>query len=278
MNSLRISSPAKINLYLKILGRRKDGYHELDTLFHRISLADSITLTKISSGIQLRSNISSLSGSTNLIWKAHSLIEQKLKRKFPVSVYLKKQIPIGAGLGGGSSNAAHFLLGLKKLYEISISKKKLAEIGLALGADVNFFLAQTRQARGRGIGEKLTPIPTPKKLWFVLVSFPKHLPTRKVYQMYAQQAGTRSLHSLTKERRVVKLPHNDLQPVSIMLYRPINKVLELFDEFGAQTALVSGSGPTVFAVAKDKKDAIRLARKLKKRFRTYKKIFISHTI
>ena len=298
MNSVQISSPAKVNLFLKVLGKRRDGYHNLFTLFHRISLTDTLVLQKIPSGIRLRTNIPSLpSGSKNLIWKAFHLLQER--KPFPggVSVTLQKKIPVGAGLGGGSSNAASFLLGIKRLYRLKISSKELQEIGSKLGADVNFFLRDVNQAIGYGKGEKLRSFPTRKPLWFILVIFPRSLSTAKVYRLYRKKrergAFPVPLDSLTKENPVVKLPQcfqtgdveklapfleNDLQKTSIRLYPAIERALRLFQKLGVSARLMSGSGPTVFAVLESGGEARTLAKAAWTHLRSYKKIFISHTL
>ena len=294
MKSLTVQSPAKINLFLKILGKRRDGYHEIVTLFHRISLADTLILKKIPSGIRIRTNVSSLpTGSRNILWKAFHLLGEEIALPGGVSVNLKKQIPIGAGLGGGSSNAASFLLGFKRLYRLRISKEKLLAMGAKLGADVNFFLLGVNQALGWGAGEKLSAHLNQKRLWFVLVAMPASLPTRKVYRNYRpSKDASGGLPFLTKGNRVVKLPYcfrngeagkitsflvNDLQETSARFYPPIRKTLRFFEQLGVRAALMSGSGPTVFAVMENRREALRLRKAARKHLRTYKKIFISHT-
>lgn len=293
MNSLTVRSPAKINLFLKVWGKRKDGYHEILTLFHRISLVDSLRLTKLSApGIRIRTNVPSLSvDSRNIIWKAFALLERKFRFKQGVSVDVRKRIPIGGGLGGGSSNAAFFLLGMKKLFGLKISKRELYRLGAKLGADVNFFLSGTRQALGYGKGERLRLLPCRKRFWFVLVFFPKSLSTARVYGAYRPARSNRALF-LTKGNAVVKLRRclrqgrleefklflkNDLQEASIQLYPAIGKVIRFFETLGIGTALVSGSGATVFAAFSSRFGAEHAARALRKKWRSSNGIFVAHT-
>ncbi len=289
MDSITVPSPAKVNLILKILTRRQDGCHDLFTVFHRISLADQLTLRKIPSGIKIKTNVPSLpADSRNLIWKAYELLCRKLNFKGGVHVTLKKHIPIGAGLGGGSSNAAAFLKGLVKLYKLRVSEKTFLALGAELGSDVNFFLLDVNQAVGFGRGERLLRHASPKKLWFVIVTFPVSLSTKKVYQAFARGRHA----SLTNKKRVVKLPPgfsafhyesiagslaNDLQPVSCRLYPPIQKVISLFEELSPRSCLMSGSGPTVFALSPTQSAARRLAKKMKAISRLHKNILIAHT-
>lgn len=292
MKHVSIRSPAKVNLFLHIKGRRPDGYHNLETLFHRISLADTLVLRKAASGITIKANTKDLpTDSRNLIWKAHRALEKRVGRSLGVHVRLTKRIPVGGGLGGGSSNAASLLLGMNRLYSLKLSNRVLRQIGATLGADVSFFVSGHRQALGSGVGERLRVVPIQRKLWFVIVAFPVNLSTQKVYQTYAKSASKRAF--LTKEKRVVRLPpcfssgnlaemarllRNDLQAVSSSLYPPIRKTLELFDTLGIRMRLMSGSGATVFAIAETRSQAHSLARQIKLRSRFHKNIFISHTI
>lgn len=299
MSSLKILSPAKVNLFLRVLGRRRDGYHEIFTLFHRISLADTLTLKKtVSCGIRIKTYTRDLPvDSRNILWKAFNLLRKQVRIPGGVSITLKKQIPIGGGLGGGSSNAASFLLGMRRLYRLGVSKRTLERLGAQLGADVNFFLRGMNQALGCGVGEKLRGIPRKKPLWFMLVTFPKSLSTATVYRLYSSKKSAlydshQKAPSLTKENQVAKLERffksagaceiapfltNDLEPVSRKLYPPIGKALELFRNLGIKTGLMSGSGSTVFSVHPTRADALRVKRAFLAQFRLHKRIFIART-
>ncbi|MEI7752019.1 MAG: 4-(cytidine 5'-diphospho)-2-C-methyl-D-erythritol kinase, partial [Candidatus Omnitrophota bacterium] len=209
MNCLTLQSPAKLNLHLRILGKRSNGYHELLTLFHRISLADTIVIRKNPKGFKLTTNIPSLeTGDGNLITKAYRALQQKFPKLEGVSVRLTKRIPLGAGLGGGSSNAAFFLLGMKKLFRLKISAQELGALGERLGADVPFFLSDARQAMAWGIGDKLQKVPCGSRLGFLLLVTDQGLNTKKVYQKLAWRG--RPL-SLTKERRIARILHSSLE-------------------------------------------------------------------
>src|SRR3989338_8093573 len=171
MNSITVFSPAKVNLYLQVLGKRSDGYHEIVTLFHRISLQDEIAITKTKRpGLSLITNHPKLKRpSENLIYKAYQALKRVGHWPGGVRVRLKKNIPVAAGLGGGSSNAAHFLLGMNKLFNLRLPKKTLFRLGSELGSDVPFFLYEVNQAIGTGRGEKIKPMPSRTKFWFVIV-------------------------------------------------------------------------------------------------------------
>jgi 4-diphosphocytidyl-2-C-methyl-D-erythritol kinase len=277
MNRLILRSPAKLNLHLRILGKRPDGYHELLTLFHRISLADTLVLRKNSGGFKLATNIPSLeTGEGNLITKAYRALQGKFPGLGGVSVRLMKRIPMGAGLGGGSSNAAFFLLGMKRLFRLKISPKELRSIGKKLGADVPFFLSETQQSLAWGIGEKLQKLPRGNPLWFLLLLKDQGTDTKKVYQALSRSG--RPL-SLTKERRIAKilrsfldrkrvweaatLARNDLEIPAFRLMPSIPKAAAVLKNPGAPFVLMSGSGATVFAAFSSREEALDLSKRLK---------------
>jgi 4-diphosphocytidyl-2-C-methyl-D-erythritol kinase len=277
MQVLTLKSPAKLNLHLRILGKRTDGYHKLLTLFHRISLADTITLRKGPKGFELTTNIPSLeAGEGNLITKAYRALQKKFPELGGVSVRLNKRIPPGAGLGGGSSNAAFFLLGMKKLFRLKISSKELFAMGEKLGADVPFFLSNTRQAMAWGVGEKLQKVPCASRLGFLLLVTDQGLSTKKVYQ--ALSWNGRPL-SLTKERRIARIlrsflekkrireaaafARNDLEIPAFRLMPSVPKAMAVLKGLGVPFVLMSGSGATVFAVFSSREEALDLSKRLK---------------
>jgi len=244
MQKIILQSPAKVNLYLRIVGRRPDGYHKLDTLFHRLSLADTLTLTKKDSDFSFSSNAKLPAREGNLLFKAYVELQKSFPNLGGVHAKLVKRIPIGAGMGGGSSNAAFFLLGMVQLYGLKISQARLMKIGVRVGADVPFFLLQKNQARALGIGEKLRAMPSKKKKWFLLVTDPKPLSTPAVYKKYRDQNFGFSKKSVDLNESL-----NDLQPAALALRPSIQRTVNVLKKSGAGTVLLSGSGPTVFAVS-----------------------------
>ncbi len=277
MEKIVLKSPAKLNLHLRILRRRPDGYHELLTLFHRISLADTLVIRKNSGGFKLTTDLSSLeTGEGNLITKAYRALQVKFPRLGGVSVWLTKRIPLGAGLGGGSSNAASFLLGMEKLFRLKISRRELSALGKKLGADVPFFLSNAQQAMAWGIGEKLQKLPRGNFLWFLLLLKDQGTNTKKVYQTLSWSG--RPL-SLTKERRIAKilrsfldrkrireaaaLARNDLEVPAFRLMPSIPKAVAVLKGLGAPFVLMSGSGATVFAAFSSREEASDLSKRLK---------------
>ncbi len=277
MRSLILQSPAKLNLYLRILGRRRDGYHNLFTLFHRISLADTLRLKKKSSGFSLRCSDPRLpTGEGNLITRAYRLLQKKFPKLGGVSVSLKKNIPIGAGLGGGSSNAATFLLGIKKLYGLKISTRELVALGRKIGADVPFFLYGVNQAIGTGKGDRIMPKPARRPQTFLLVISRQGLATKTVYQALPSRFPAVSLTKLTraatllcdflggdKYDQIAELLRNDLEQTAFRLRPSLRNIIAEFKKQGVPAARMSGSGPTVFAILSRPEKARRLARKLR---------------
>jgi len=278
MSSLIVKSPSKINLHLRVVGRYPDGYHQLVTLFHRISLADTLRLKKVRKGFTLECSDPSLpADETNLVTRAYRALQKKFPGLGGVKVFLRKRIPVSGGLGGGSGNAAAFLLGMKRLYQLPLSLKELVSMGGKLGADVPFYLHNMKQGLGLGRGDTILPMPLRSKLWFLLILFPKGLSTKLVYENLKTKAGA---VSLTKEKRTVKIAcnlldckdfrqtdrvlKNDLQPVATRFYPAIQKVIHQVARLGVPLVRMSGSGPTVFAVFSQQKEAQRLKALLKK--------------
>ncbi len=276
MNSLILKSPAKINLTLRVLRRRPDGYHELTTLFHRISLCDTLRFKK-SQFFSLKCSDPKLStGEDNLITKAYRALQAEIPDLGGVSVRLTKRIPLGAGLGGGSSNAAFFLLGMKKLYRLKISSLKLAAIGEKLGADVPFFIHNLRQAIGLERGDKIQNTANAAKHTFLLAASHQGLSTREVYENLRGKWQAVSLTKVTPEIRILcaflakkkyaqvdKFLKNDLERSAFELRPSLQKILESFQKRGLPLVRMTGSGPTVFALCPSLREAKRAQKKLR---------------
>ncbi len=284
MKSLTRIAPAKLNLSLRILRRRPDGYHDLVTLFHRISLADQLKLMPLKTGFKLRcSNPRLPLGEDNLITKAYRLLQKKYPNLGGVSVYLKKNIPLGAGLGGGSSNAATFLLGMKTLYRLRISKKELLRLGAQLGADVPFFIHQMKQGIGIGRGDRLKNSPTRAKHIFLLAASDEELSTKDVYENLKGKLARASLTKVSREitmlcaflekkkyDRIDSLLQNDLEKSAFELRPSLQKVLDRFRQRGIQVVRMTGSGPTVFGVLSHLQEAKRKQKELQQDFPHHK--------
>ena len=201
---LVIDAPAKINLGLAILGRRADGYHDLLSVFEAISWSDRLTLSRAPEGITLACPGSDLpSGPENLVWRAADLVRRRFGISRGVRIVLDKRIPAGAGLGGGSSDAAATVRGLDRLWEIGASEDELAEVCAVLGSDVPFFLRAALGGNGTAIvegrGEIVTPLPAQETLHMVVAAPPVHVSTP--WGVWAHQAAVQGGSGLPGTRR-----------------------------------------------------------------------------
>ncbi len=259
--TLQLKSPAKINLGLFILGKREDGYHELETLFQMVSLYDTLELTALPTGIELLCDHPGVpADATNLVVRAARLLLAKDAggRTLGCRIHLKKQIPIGAGLGGGSGNAGLALRGLNQLWGLGLGTPQLMEIAAQLGSDVPFFLGAPA-ALGRGRGEHLTPL-QPAKKFYVILLYPRvAVATSEVYKglnldLTKNQKNINILHQFFSKSDIASLGahlHNDLEPVVFKRYPVVQKAKEALSSVNPDGVLVSGSGSTVFAIFGD---------------------------
>lgn len=295
---MKFVSPAKINLFLNVLRKRKDGYHEIETLFERISLTDEITLLKIPSGIRVECSgvgarlIEPLpQDSRNLAYRAAKLLKDEYDVREGVFIQIKKRIPIGAGLGGGSSNAATVLLGLNRLWKLNLPKKKLLPLAAKLGSDVPFFIMDTPFALGWGRGEILKKIRTPRlKIWHCLVEPGFSISTQKAYQALRpalskkkssvlRKGGARPSF-LTPQKTDVRMLIRSLREghkpllqglltnsLELALNKRVIEISRVKKELarqGALACLMSGSGSCVFGIFSSQAKAEQAARFLKK--------------
>lgn len=256
MKSILIQANAKINLDFKILKKRPDGYHDIESVFQSIDLADFILIEKsknyFSGGIICND-------SQNIILKAKNLLEKTIKRKLPCSIHLQKVIPISAGLGGGSADAGATLVGLNLLYNLKLTNKELAEIAIKVGADVPFFL-YGGTCLVNGVGEKIKSIKMEKtrplagkaKI-FVLFRPHKRIETKMMYDLYDKTG-------------------KDFLTLCEDICPEIKTMKQYFNKFGLRLYL-SGSGPTVFCNVNDS----RLAKKIAEGYPKFNgDIFICH--
>ncbi len=214
-SKIKILSPAKINLYLNIRGKYPGGFCRLESIVERISLCDEISIiVKSPSAINISSNDKNLETSENLAFKAAYLLKRRLKIPFGFDIFLKKNIPIGSGLGGGSSNAASTLLGLNELLNLELGKQELYSLGAKLGSDVNFFLSQSQFAFLEGRGEKITPFRVKNKFHHFIIWPGIAISTKKVYAaLKVNLAGSISLANkkskLCNGAKLTKFFNND---------------------------------------------------------------------
>ncbi len=276
MDTLTAKAFAKINLSLDVLGTLPNGYHEVKMVMQTVSLYDIVELTKTESGISLGCSLKFLpTGRDNLAYRAAEAFFAETGIEGGVKIYLKKHIPVGAGLAGGSSNAAAVLTGLNRLYGAKLSTKKLCEIGTALGADVPYcIIGGTRLAEG--IGEKLSPLPPLPKCHIVLVKPSFSISTKWVYDNI--DACPDLAHPPT-EKLIEALENGDLyamcenmgnvlEDVSIAHYPVLTSVKDDLKELGAIASQMSGSGPTVFGIFDNEEKAQTAKEILWKKYKT----------
>jgi len=246
-------APAKVNLHLKVLAKRRDGYHELVTLMQRISLFDELQfLPAPGRGIILHCPDANLpENRENIVYRAAEAFYRRLGAPAGIEITLKKRIPLAAGLGGGSSNAATTLLALNDLAGNPLDPDILMEMGASLGADVPFFIFG-RTAWAFGIGDRLEAVNSPPRLHFLLVNPGFELATGKVYEALNFTLTKEIIHysipRFFERHDVIKGLHNDLERVSIRLHPVLEDIKSLLLGHGAAGALMSGSGPTIFGV------------------------------
>ena len=257
---LRCEAFAKVNRSLLVLGKRPDGYHELDTIFQTIDLADELTF-EASPGLTLVCDDPSLpGGEENLVVRAARALAERSGVAPRASIRLVKRIPHGAGLGGGSSNAAATLLGLHALWGLSLEPSALAETAARIGSDVPFFLVGGL-ARGTGRGERIEPLPEASREWLVLLSPPFPLSTPAVYGRLALTAAAPASNLRGSELGVFP-DRNDLEPAAESLRIEVRALRERLLEAGASSARLSGSGSTVFGIFSSEEEALRAAGRL----------------
>ncbi|HWR45014.1 4-(cytidine 5'-diphospho)-2-C-methyl-D-erythritol kinase [Sporomusa sp.] len=268
---LILKAYAKINLALDVLNKRSDGYHEVAMIMQAVSLADTVTLTSQPAGIDLSVNIPGLPADTNnLAYRAAALLKEYSKTEQGVMIHLEKQIPLAAGLAGGSADAAAVLKGLNQLWELNLSLDELSKLAAKLGSDVPFCLYNgTMLATGRG--ELVAPLPPLPACYVILAKPAVEVPTAWVYgQFKADEVSSRPDIAAMREclaqgdlAGVAGRLENVLENVTIPVYPEIAKIKEYMLKYGAMAALMSGSGPTVFGLSDCRGQAERIADQLK---------------
>ncbi len=270
-----LRAPAKLNLYLRVVGRRPDGYHELETLFERIDLADELTFAARPSGLTLTCHCEGTplgTGPDNLVLRAARALQEAAGVTQGAAIHLRKRIPVAAGLGGGSSDAATTLLGLNACWDVRWPVERLLPLGRALGADVPFFLYNTRFAVGRGRGDVCEPVAVPDALvlWHVLAVPNEPLLTRDVFAALtlpltpSGPSLTMCLQSLLDGRlpRLAETLHNTLELPASQRCPRINTLTARLRQGGALAVAVSGSGPSVFGLVASEAEARHLAERV----------------
>jgi len=246
---------AKINLLLRILRKRDDGYHELETLFHAVDLFDEIEITVGGSSLRVTSDHPDLSeDETNLCLRAAMLLQKNVKSSSGASIAVRKRVPIGAGLGGGSSDAAAVLKGLNRMWGAGRSAEELQQLGLQLGSDVPYFLlGGTAYATGRG--EILTPVDLSLPYWIVLITPPVYISSAWAYSACTPRrepplglpALLKGLRDSSREALQSTLVNDFTVPVTAS-YPRVAEIIQTLLGAGADHAQMSGSGSSVFGL------------------------------
>ncbi len=257
---MKLRSPAKVNLYLEVLEKRPDGYHEIQTLMQRVDLFDEVEICLGGRGIQLVCEGEAIPGKMeNLACRAARSFFEEFGIQGNLQIHLEKRIPVAAGLGGGSSNAATVLMGLNDLLLPGGDRERLMALGAKIGADVPFFIFQ-QPALARGIGERLVAVSLPRSLWFLLL-----VPSFRISTAWAYAAYDRISHKKREPLQIkdsypelvdlLPVLQNDLEFAALPRHPQIARMKEELIAGGAKGALMSGSGPVIFGIFASKKEA-----------------------
>ena len=285
-DGIRIHTPAKVNLFLEVLGKRADGYHELETVMLSIGLYDTLRfslptiddgnirlrLDKPKAGRLAKLDLGSIpTDGSNLVMRAAELLRATSGYQGGATMRLTKRIPAAAGLGGGSSDAAATLVGLNRLWGLRLPAEKLHELAAQLGSDVNFFLDSHPLAICRGRGEQIEPIPLHRR-WHLVIARPDSgLSTADVFRRWIRSSELRSgLEFLEKIRKghlgeIGRALHNSLQPPAAALNPEVAEILEDLRGEWTVGSLMSGSGSACFALCHNRAQAVTVAAKMRAR-------------
>lgn len=283
-----LTAPAKVNLCLKVIRRREDGYHDIETIFERVSVFDSVSIEPVKGSTRITCDDPAVPvDEQSLMGRAVSAFRSRSGAEGHFRIDVKKNIPVSAGLGGGSSDAAAILSGLNQLAGSPLTRDELMLLGRELGADIPFFLSGASFACGSGRGDIIHPISSEAKLWHVMVKPPFGSDTKDVY-------GRLSAFDLTKEGSVDRMFTaflskndidgiaenlcNDLQIIVLRDFPVLGQVFSALGEAGAKGMLLSGSGSTVFGLF-GREQAEKAAEKLRSAFKPEKgwKVFVAGT-
>ncbi len=274
---MKVIAPAKINLYLEILGRDRNGYHRIKTVFQSVKLYDEIILSEtkhdkieVACYNDKKKRLKGLSGKKNIVYKTALLLKQQYKVNKGARIRINKSIPVAAGLGGGSSDAAAALSGLNSLWKLRIERNELIHIARKLGADVPFFLFGDT-ALGEGYGDVVSPFPHIGRKWVLLVKPDFAVKTKWVYDKVNKKKSLTNDINVNRIKRLLrenpgKLLFNRLEEVVVTRYPVINRIKKYLVDNGAEFSMMSGSGPTVFAFVENRKTGIKLKKEIVKMF------------
>jgi 4-diphosphocytidyl-2-C-methyl-D-erythritol kinase len=292
---LIVHAPAKLNLFLNVLGRRPDGYHDLDTLMVSVGIFDTLTFSRTDSPeIVLKCELSSqvdpqavappLSmGEDNLVVRAARLFQRETAGTSGARIHLFKRIPMQAGMGGGSSDAAATLVALNRLWETGLTATELHRLAAQLGSDVNFFLDSHLLARCRGRGEQIEPLQLPRRLTFVIAKPTEGLSTATVFRGWGESGSTIQMDASEAAALIAHRPlpglqdtlWNSLQEPSSRLCGAIKKTLRLLKSASGMPVLMTGSGSACFTLCRNLAHARNVCQRL--RGQTKATLFIANS-
>ena len=266
---MRLQAFAKINLGLDVLGKREDGYHEVRMIMQTIRMYDQLDMRKsVEPGIHLTTNKKYIPvDENNLVWRAAKLMMDTCGIMEGVSIHLHKVIPVAAGMAGGSSDAAATLVGMNRLFHRGLSKEKLMELGVQIGADVPYCVLRGT-ALAEGIGEKLTVLPPMPDCWILIGKPGISVSTKYVYTTLDLNTDT-VIDGMKKALEdgnlygITERMGNVLQDVTIPAYPEVERIKEQMKALGAVNAMMSGSGPTVFGIFDNEEKAQKACQKLR---------------
>lgn len=269
---MRLQAFAKINLGLDVLGKREDGYHEVRMIMQTIRMYDQLDMRKsVEPGIHLTTNKKYIPvDENNLVWRAAKLMMDTCGIMEGVSIHLHKVIPVAAGMAGGSSDAAATLVGMNRLFHCGLSKEKLMELGVQIGADVPYCVLRGT-ALAEGIGEKLTVLPPMPDCWILIGKPGISVSTKYVYTTLDLNTNTvhPDIDGMKKALEdgnlygITERMGNVLQDVTIPAYPEVERIKEQMKTLGAVNAMMSGSGPTVFGIFDNEEKAREACQKLR---------------
>lgn len=284
MKEIYIKARAKVNLNLEILGKRKDNYHNLESVFQKVNLYDEIYIKKIQTDdFKLDINVKELETKENIIYKAYVKLKEKYKTITGIEVTVNKKIPMQAGMAGGSTDCAAFIIAMNKLFELKLSKRDMESLGKSLGADVVpcFY---NKAVKAEGIGDIITEIDTDFKYYMVIIKPKIACNTKEMYQKIDTKKDLKQLH--TTDDIIKALENKDIHLLANNLYNVFEEVIqekEIIENVkkeliksGALQALMTGSGSCVYGIFKDKQSAKNAYIALGKKYQTF--ICISYNV
>lgn len=282
METINIKAYAKVNLSLDILGKRDNGYHEVEMIMQQITLYDQIMIEKKAKGITIHTDCYYVpNDERNIAYKIAKDVFDRFDIQSGIHIEIKKNIPVAAGLAGGSADAAAVIQGINQLFDLKMTTMDMMKIATKHGADIPFCI-KGGAAVARGIGEELETIPSLKQVWMVLVKPPIGVSTQSVYKALAIDQIKRhpetalliqAMHH-NDYRLIAKDMYNVLEEVTVKKHKVIKDIESKMREYGAIGAMMSGSGPTVFGIFKNYKKAEDAYKNLKKK---NKEVFLVQT-